>query len=115
MPRSLSVVNELAEIQPEGDPNQPPRSSIHRALSAMEKFERLVRSVRTLSPQGTTSIRGIPDREDWYVCTVAVAGVILAESSAGPLDEVIDEIMRKIKAMSTRMRAVLETPSGELP
>lgn len=77
----------------------------------MDKFARLVQAVRTLSPQGVTTIRGIPDREDWFVCSVNVAGVILSESGAGPLEEVIDEVTRKIKGMSQRMRAVLDETS----
>jgi hypothetical protein len=73
-----------------------------------EKFTRLCQAVRSLTPAGEVAVRGIPDRDDWWVCTVRVGSVVIVESSAGPMDLVLDEVTRKIKSMSTRMRAVLE-------
>lgn len=80
-----------------------------------EKFARLCAAVRALSPHGETAVRGIPDRDDWWVCTVRVGNIVLAESSAGPFDYVIDEVTRKIKSMSQRMRAVLDDGSNGEP
>lgn len=65
-----------------------------------------------MSPQAEVKFRGIPDREDWWVCIVLVGGVILVESSAGPLSNVLDDVTKKLKGMSQRMVAVLDQNNG---
>jgi len=81
-----------------------------------EKFTRLCQAVRAFTPAGEVAVRGIPDRDDWWVCTVRVSTVVIVESSAGPMEFVLDEVTRKIKSMSTRMRAVLDgTNTDDLP
>ena len=56
---------------------------------------------------GQVAVRGIPDREDWWVCIVSVGNVILFESSAGPMDFVLDEALRKMTTMSQRVKIAL--------
>jgi hypothetical protein len=48
------------------------------------------------------------------VCNVWVSDVILFQSAAGPLDEVIDQVLSKIKAMSQRALRILG-PDGNPP
>lgn len=76
---------------------------------------RLMEAARTITPAAEVHFRGIPDREDWWVCSIQVRGAILVESSAGPLDSVIDDVTKKLKKMSTRLKAVCrgsEPPSS---
>jgi hypothetical protein len=56
---------------------------------------------------GQVAVRGIPDREDWWVCIVSVGNVILFESSAGPMDFVLDEALRKMSSLSQRVKIAL--------
>lgn len=72
------------------------------------QFTRLCQAVRTLSPYGEVATRGIPDRDDWWICTVRVGSIILVESLAGPMDQVLDDVTNKIKEISSRMLAVLD-------
>lgn len=73
----------------------------------MRKLRRLTEATRAVSPIGQVSFRGIPDREDWLVCTVSVGSVILFESAAGPLDFVLDEALRKMATLSQRVKVAL--------
>jgi hypothetical protein len=57
-------------------------------------------------------VRGIPDRDDWWVCVVRVGDVILFESAAGPLDFVLDETTRKMLTMSRRVKAAIFSRAG---
>ena len=65
-----------------------------------------------MSPAAEVRFKGIPDRDDWWVCLVSVGGVTLVESSAGPLLTVLDDVTRKLKGMSQRMVAVLDQNNG---
>jgi len=71
--------------------------------------------VRTLSPQGEVRFRGVPDRDDWWVCSVWVGDVILFQSAAGPLDEVMAQVRAKLKSMSQKVRKILDPGSSSPP
>lgn len=73
----------------------------------MKKLCRLGEAVKAISPRAEIRFKGIPDREDWWVCVISVGDVILAESAAGPLDTVLTEVTKKVQGMSQRIRAVL--------
>jgi len=75
-----------------------------------------MKAARTVTPAAEVRFRGIPDREDWWVCSIQVGGAILVESSAGPLDQVIEDVTAKLKKMSQRLKAVCrgsEPPSSQ--
>lgn len=76
----------------------------------MRKLRRLTEATRALSQVGQVTFRGIPDREDWFVCVVSVGDIILFESGAGPLDFVLDEALRKMSTLSQRVKVALHTP-----
>lgn len=79
----------------------------------MLRLHRLTEAARAISPVGQVAFRGIPDREDWLVCIVSVGSVILFESSAGPLDFVMDEALRKLGSMSQRVKMALRAPGDD--
>lgn len=78
----------------------------------MRKLRRLCDATRAISPGGEVIVRGIPDRDDWWVCVVRVGDVILFESAAGPLDFVLDETTRKMLTMSRRVKAAIVARTG---
>ena len=47
--------------------------------------------------------KGIPDREDWVVCQIYAGGVILVESAAGPIEEVLLDVICSLERMSERI------------
>jgi len=79
----------------------------------MRRFKRLFEAVRTISPQAELTFKGIPDREDWWVCLITVGGVIIVDTAAGPLEVVFEEAARKIGRMSQRMRAAVAAKAGD--
>jgi hypothetical protein len=79
----------------------------------MRRLKKLGEAVKAISPQAEIRFRGIPDREDWWVCIVAVGDAILVESAAGPLETVLDETAKKVRKMSSRIRAVLPSMPGD--
>ena len=80
----------------------------------MEALTRLCEAVRALSPQGEVRFQGVPDHEDWCVCSVWVSDVILFQSAAGPLDQVLEQVRAKIKGMSQKIHKILD-PNGGCP
>ena len=78
----------------------------------MRKLRRLFEAARAITPQAQVTFRGIPDREDWWVCVVSVGSVILVESSAGPPDVVLDEASKKLRGMSQKMKAAINEPDS---
>lgn len=75
----------------------------------VEELARLCEAVRTLSPHAEIRFRGVPDRDDYWVCIVVIGDVILFESAAAPLPDVTQQVTEKIKHMSQRMKAVLDS------
>jgi len=69
----------------------------------MSTVHRLLRASRAVTPAAEVQFVGIPDREDWVVCKVRAGGVILVESAAGPLDEVMVDVIAKLEKMSQRI------------
>jgi hypothetical protein len=68
-----------------------------------------------ISPQAEFTFRGIPDREDWWICLVSVGGLIIVDTAAGPLENVVSDATNKISRMSQRMRVALATKVEEPP
>lgn len=79
----------------------------------MRRFKKLTDVVRTISPQAEVTFKGIPDRDDWWICLISVGGVIIVDTAAGPIDAVLNEAIRKIGRMSQRMRIAVAAKNGD--
>jgi hypothetical protein len=80
----------------------------------MSSVHRLIRASQAVTPLAEVRFKGIPDREDWVVCQVLAGGVILAESAAGPVDTVMEDVIGRLEKMSQRIHlaAVREEEEG---
>jgi len=84
----------------------------------MRRLRKLGEAAKAISPQAEISFRGIPDREDWWVCLISVGDAILVQTAAGPLETVLIEAAKKVQGLSQRIRAVLPSippPPGDDP
>ena len=69
----------------------------------MSTVRRLLRASQAVTPLAEVRFKGIPDREDWVVCQVLAGGVILAESAAGPVDTVMEDVIGRLEKMSQKI------------
>jgi hypothetical protein len=81
----------------------------------MSRLEKLAEAVRTISPQAEFTFRGVPDREDLWVCLVSVGGLIIIDTAAGSVEDVLNEVIRKIDRMSHRLLAAVSTKENIPP
>jgi hypothetical protein len=79
----------------------------------MRRFKKLTEIVRTISPQAELTFKGIPDRDDWWICLVSVGSVIIVDTAAGPIEDVLNEAIKKIGRMSQRIRAAVAIKNGD--
>jgi hypothetical protein len=80
----------------------------------MHRITQLLAAARALSPEVEVRFRGTPN-EDLWVCVVTVGPVVLFESPAGSIEEVIEGAVHKLKGMSQKMRAILVSNEGSSP
>jgi hypothetical protein len=79
----------------------------------MRRFKKLTEIVRTISPKAELSFRGVPDRDDLWICLVSVGGVIIVDTSAGSIEDVLNEVIKKISRMSQRIRTAVAIKNGD--
>lgn len=79
----------------------------------MRRFKKLAEAVRTISPQAELVFKGVPDREDLWVCLIIIGGVIVVDTAAGPIEDVLNEAIKKIGRMSQRMRIAVAARNGD--
>ena len=80
----------------------------------MKKLRQLLTAARALAPQVEVRFRGTANEAEW-VCSVAVGAVVLFESKAGDPETIVEEANRKLKSMSQKMRATLDSQVDEPP
>lgn len=75
----------------------------------MSTAQRLIRASKAVTSMAEVRFIGIPDREDWVVCRVMAGGLILVESAAGPVEDVMLDVVAKLEGLSQRiLRAATE-------
>ncbi len=79
----------------------------------MKRLRKLGDAVKAISPQAEIRFRGIPDRDDWWVCIISAGDIILVQTAAGPLEAALVEAAKKVQKMSQRIRAVLPSKPGD--
>ena len=67
-------------------------------------IQRLMKASQAVTPLAELRFKGIPDREDWVVCQVLAGGIILVESSAGPIEDMIQDVIERLRRMSQRIQ-----------
>lgn len=80
----------------------------------MKKLRQLLTAARALAPQAEIRFRGTANEDEW-ICSVAVGAVTLFESKAGDPEIVVEEASRKLKSMSQKMRATLDSQVDDPP
>ena len=71
---------------------------------------RVLSAAHAITPAAEVIFRGIPDRDDWFVCRVQAAGVILTESKAGPVDIILEDTLTRLDSMSRKIQAYSKDP-----
>jgi hypothetical protein len=79
----------------------------------MSTVQRLIRASQAVTLLAEIRFKGIPDREDWVVCQVLAGSVILAESAAGPVDDVMQDVIGRLEKMSQRIHLAAVKPEDE--
>jgi hypothetical protein len=72
-----------------------------------KKLHQLLEAARAVSPDCEVRFKGT-EREDEWVCLVAIGGATIFESKSGPTDDILDLATTKMKGMSKRMLAALD-------
>lgn len=80
----------------------------------MKKLRQVLTAARALAPQAEVHFRGTAVEDEW-ICTVAVGAVVIFESKPGAPDVVVEEAVRKLKGMSQKMRAILDSQVDDPP
>jgi hypothetical protein len=77
----------------------------------MRRLRKLCEAVRTIHSSSELRFFGVPDRDDIWIVRVAVKEITLIETAAGPLEVVMDDAARKLKALSQRLLAAISHPA----
>lgn len=80
----------------------------------MKKLRQILTAARALTPQAEVTFKGTPNEDEW-VCVVAVGAVVLFESKPGTAEVIVEEANKKLKGMSTKMRAILDSQVNDDP
>lgn len=80
----------------------------------MKRLRRLCEIVRSISPMADVRFMGVPDRDDIWIVRVAIRDAILVETAAGPLDNVMEESIRKLRALSQRFLTAVSQTTAEV-
>lgn len=74
----------------------------------MVRLGHLLNTTRALSSHAQTHFLPVPDREDIWVVRITVGSVVVVETAAGPLDEVMELAIGRLAGMSYRMLAAVQ-------
>ena len=77
-------------------------------MDSLQKLDHLLSAARAVSPDCEIKFRGTNDEGHW-ICLVSVGAATIYESKPGRIDDIMDMATTKMKGVSKRMLAALDS------